>query len=414
MSTPHKNYTQPKVKVTGKDWYVWFRFLDEKTNTRKLIIKKCGVNNKNLPTRERIAQLNALKKAIKFKLEEQGWNPIDNTYPYKTPEQLQMEKLMDMGLNEALDFALSKCNVATKTKLDYGTTLRFVKLGSEQIGLSRLKIIEVKRQHIKQLLEHIKKDRKWSNKAYNKNKGYLSAIVDRLMDWDIIETNPVRNIKSLPTTETEKFLPLTVDEKKIIQEYLFLHHYGFFVFLMVIYHTGIRPKEALALKIKDISSDLSEILIIPDLISENSKTKKVRRVPINQHLQLLLRELQLQDHDKDFFVFGSPFVLRNSNNSKSVYGRGAMHAEYFKPSVNQVKRDTATKLWKAIVKDKLGIDKYQYALKHSGANDKILAGIEIDALQELYGHSSKLMTAKYATKIKEVYKKQIIDLSPSF
>lgn len=91
-----------------------------------------------------------------------------------------------------------------------------------------------------------------------------------------------------------------------------------------------------------------------------------------------------------------------------------MHPDYFKPSTTQIKRDTVTKLWKKIVKDKLGIDKYQYALKHSGANDKIMAGIEIDALQELYGHSSKLMTVKYATKVKELYKKQIIDLSPSF
>lgn len=408
------NYTEPQVKAEGKNWYVWFRFLDEKTGQRKLIIKKCGVNAKDIPTRERIAILNALKKAIKFKLEKQGWNPINNTYPFKTPEQIELERLQYMTFNESLDFALSKCDVATKTKLDYGTTCRFFKLGAEQLNLDKKPIKEIKRLHIKLMLEHIKKERKWSNKSYNKNLGYLGAVVDRLLDWEIIETNPAHHIKSLPVTETEKFLPLTIKEKKTIQDHLYLHHYRFFVFLMVVYHTGIRPKEVLALRIRDINNDLSEILIIPDLVAENSKTRKIRKVPINQHLQLLLRELHLADYKQDCFVFGSPFDSGAGNRGSSPYGRGSMHPDYFKPSNTQIKRDTVTKLWKKIVKDKLGIDKYQYALKHSGANDKIMAGIEIDALQELYGHSSKLMTAKYATKIKEVYKKQIIDLSPSF
>jgi len=45
---------------------------------------------------------------------------------------------------------------------------------------------------------------------------------------------------------------------------------------------------------------------------------------------------------------------------------------------------------------KLGIEKHQYALKHTGADDKILAGVPLEALRDLYGHSSKLMTEKYA------------------
>lgn len=55
-----------------------------------------------------------------------------------------------------------------------------------------------------------------------------------------------------------------------------------------------------------------------------------------------------------------------------------------------------------------------YAMKHTGANEKILAGIDLDALRELYGHSSKLMTEKYAKVIKEVYRKQIMEKSPEF
>lgn len=47
-------------------------------------------------------------------------------------------------------------------------------------------------------------------------------------------------------------------------------------------------------------------------------------------------------------------------------------------------------------------------------NAKILAGMDLDALRELYGHTSKLMTVKYATIVKEVYRKQIMENSPDF
>jgi hypothetical protein len=46
-----------------------------------------------------------------------------------------------------------------------------------------------------------------------------------------------------------------------------------------------------------------------------------------------------------------------------------------------------------------------------GADKKILAGMSMDSLRELYGHSSKLMTEKYAKTIKEVYRKDIMDNS---
>lgn len=409
-----KKFTSPKLSTTGKSWYVWFRYLDEHTNKMKLIVRKGGVNYSDIPNKERISQLNALRKAILFKLENQGWNPLNNTYAFITPEQLQFEKLKNMGFNAALDFALARCEVASKTKLDYGTTVRFFKLAAEQLGINNTPIIEVKKQHIKLLLEQVKKERSWSNKAVNKNICYLGSVVDRLIEWEILETNPAHGIKRLPVTETQKFEPITEDEKKKITEYLYVNHYRFFVYLMVVYHTGIRPKEVLSLKIKNLSEDKSEITILPDLIAENSKTKKIRKVPINNHLQLFFRELKLDDYPNDYYIFGSPFTSGQGSKGTKETGSGALNVDYFKPSQTLIKRDTATKLWKKIVIDKLKIQKYQYAMKHTGADDKIMAGIDLDALRELYGHSSKFMTEKYARKVKELYKQQIVDLSPSF
>ncbi len=77
-------------------------------------------------------------------------------------------------------------------------------------------------------------------------------------------------------------------------------------------------------------------------------------------------------------------------------------------------KELVTKLWKSHVIDSLGINKYMYSMKHSGADEKILSGISLDALQDMYGHSSKLMTKKYITKLKEVYHREIISKSTDF
>lgn len=121
-----------------------------------------------------------------------------------------------MGFNDALEFALSKCNVATKTKSDYRCTLRFFKSAAEHFNIHKKAIVEIKRVHIKAMLEHVHQSRSWSNHAYNKNIGNLRAIIDRLIEWDIIEINPAGKIKTLKKMESEKYTPITKEEKQII------------------------------------------------------------------------------------------------------------------------------------------------------------------------------------------------------
>jgi hypothetical protein len=71
---------------------------------------------------------------------------------------------------------------------------------------------------------------------------------------------------------------------------------------------------------------------------------------------------------KDYFLFGSFREKAKGNLGK--------HNDFI-PGPTKIKRDTATKRWKRIVKDHLGIDVNMYSNKHSGANAKILAGIDL-------------------------------------
>lgn len=397
------SYTTPSLVTKGKAWYIYFTIKNELTGKVKHIQSRKGINyfkNKD----QRLKHSRALITWWKDKLDN-GWTPDE--WQSDMPKHSLIFPVTKF--NDALDFALDNCVVATKTKSGYKGSVKFFKEAAAALHLN-MAIKDVDRPHIMLMLKWIKEKRSWSNHAYNKHLGYICAVIARLMDWKVIKFNPAEKIKTLPVTETKKFIPYTEEEKKQIQEYLFTNHYRFFVYLITIFHTGMRPKEVLSLKIKDVDLDGQLITILPDLEAENSKTKSIRYVPINNHLLMFLREFELHNYPNGHYVFGSPFEPGKGRRGKM----NAKHPDYFKPSPVRVKRDTVTKLWKEIIIDDLGIKKHLYAAKHSGADAKILAGIDLDTLKELYGHSSKFMTEKYVSVLLEVHKKKIIEKSPEF
>jgi integrase len=352
---------------------------------------------------------------------ESGWNPWGLTD--EDPDSPE-DAMQNLTFVKALQFSLDKYKASKDTIKAYRTTVNYLTRAAQHLQLDKIKAVDCERKHIKLLLEfcttkHRFKDAPapWTNGNRNKNLGFLHALCESLIEWEILKYNPAHKIKPLPVAETEKFVPLTDKEKKDLYDFFIIHHYRFFTYLMVLYHTGIRPKEILALKIKDINLQKPEIKIVPDLAEENSKVKKIREIPICNELLPFLREMQLSSYPSEYYVFGSPKESGRGNRgggSADGHLSGASQPEYFSPNPTRIKRDTATKLWKKIVWEKLGIEKYQYAMKRTGGDDKILAGMELDELQQLYGHGSKFMTMKYAKKVKDVYRKRIIEKSPGF
>jgi integrase len=141
-------------------------------------------------------------------------------------------------------------------------------------------------------------------------------------------------------------------------------------------------------------------MILPAKIT---KTKKKRIVPINQHLMKYYQEMDIEIYPRNFYLFGSYREAGKGNVGKF---------KDFIPGPTKMNRDTATRRWESIVKKGLGISMNMYAMKHLGADRKILAGLEIDSLRELYGHTSYLMTEKYAKVVKEVHRNNILQNSP--
>lgn len=408
---------RPTPADINKVWYIFFRFFDPVSQKWVLIKEKKGINRfKNF--KERIAEANALCEVVHEYL-KQGWNPITKTVDAKRTDQFaEINELSKISFTKAIDFALEHCNTSPRTLANYKNSARRIIAMARSVEVAGAKVrynfatlpIEtISRKHIKLLLDHCKHTFDWSNKAYNKHMGYFKSILSRLVECEVIATNPAHGIKCLPVTETKKFVPYTEEEKNRIREHLYLHHYGFFVILMIIYNAGMRPNEVLALRPSDIDLNKRLILLVPDKGRDNSKTKKIRHIPISDSLFVLLKEWLKHEHQPGDYLFGSPYASGKGNQ-----GTGVKHADYFKPSPVRIKRDTLTKLWKRIVIDGLGINKHFYAAKHTGSDDKILSGISVDALQSMYGHTSKFMTLKYITELKEIHAREIRDKSPEF
>jgi site-specific recombinase XerD len=381
-------FTIPKVVKyddLNKSWYIYFRFNNE------LFRFKFGINKiKNY--NERLRECETICKAIHQKLKD-GWDP---TIPdlYKYDSDLKIIKAIQMA------FDSKKENISDNTITAYNTTVKYFCKSVKKLKLDNLNITDMNKIHIKAILKHAKETNNWSGKSYNKNLGYLKAILSELVEMDILPINPALGIKSLKVPRTADTITASDSESEKIKEKLLCDFPNFYVFVVTIFHTGIRPEELLSITVQMLDLEKKQIKIPAEI----TKTNIDRIVPINQYLEKEFLKMDLSN--KENFVFGS---------NRKHLNRGLKKDLDFMPGPIRLNRDCASKLWRKLIKNDLGINSVNmYSMKHLGADKKILAGIELDALRELYGHTNKKMTEVYAKKLKEVNRNQILEKSPDF
>jgi len=380
-------FTTPKLKTyedLSSTWYVWFRFNGK-------LVKKTGDINRIQNFSKRSAAGNFLAVELHSQL-KRGWNP-------HVPDETFNEG-QDMTLYQALDYSMGKkkSSLAPKTYLDYSGTVRFCQAAIIKLKLTNLSIADTKMVHIKTILECVKASRAWSNKAYNKHLGYLQAILTELIEWQIIPFNPAHKIKTLKVPKTTANRPPTQEEALIIKSHLEQHHPEYLAFLSVLFHTGIRPWEITQLKANMITKavyndEIERNFVLPP---EITKTDKERVVLIND----------------DLWYYLKPILGNNCHPNHYIFARHK-EGKDFTPGHVLMSRRRATDKWKRVVKDELNIDVNQYAYKHFGADMKILAGVSLEALKELYGHASTVTTEVYARAVKRVYRQELMSKSPA-
>lgn len=193
----------------------------------------------------------------------------------------------------------------------------------------------------------------------NKNLFFVKSLLYRAVDWSYLEFNPAARIKKIPVTDARPPRELTKEEfRGIIAKAeepfktLFLAYVG----------TGLRKTALLNLKWEDL--DLrNKIVRSWSLPGRLTKTRKSQAIPMPSWLVPVLQKNLARDDEY-------PFRKRNGgvyqNNELNQRLRGAA-------------RRAGVKDWKNL---------HLHDLRHTYGRWLIESGVDVRAVQELYGHNS--------------------------
>ena len=411
-----KGYTEPKLHDCNgdlkKEWYVSFRYTNPITGERKPFPHRMGLNYLHTK-KERYEEAEAIKGLLNDALSD-GWNPFVEDYKafllrtIPDPVQKPVFDYSQLLLPAALEFAAEKINkgLELKTIQGYVGVRRFAIAAAKKLQIDQLPVCEIKRKHIKLILDQMAEDRqaeyddekaskkikgkKFSGNSYNKYKRYLSAHFTELEQYDAVEYNPCEKISDREEITTNIHRQATAEEETQIKDYLKKVNLRFFIYLAVETLAGLRPKEIFGLRIADINKTTQCFEV--HATDGRSKTKTARMVPIPNTLMKYIAMLKLDKHPVTHHIFSHDF----------------------KPGEKRQHRQRATELWQELVKDEMGINVTLYSFKGLGGERKRQAGIDKNAVQRQFGHSKGQMTDIYLPNEEERIRREIIDGTPDW
>lgn len=389
MSTPFKGFraTKPLARLARKDppeYEVFFTYYDEAGRKYFYRFKK-GLNKGPMIERKLNAQAYA---DVFWEALLKGWNPLKHKYPSFENE---LKGMVIPTLGNSLDHCLEvrTRHLSIYTYYGYKYCVKHIKRAAKELGVLDAPLNTIERKDIRTILATAKEMNGWNSYMRNRYLTWLKTLLSVLVDEEVIKINPCAGIKKEQYAKGPGFKRLTDPEKARIQKHLAEQYAGFFEFVMFIYHAGIRRKELHLVQIKDINVQSRTITIRADV----AKTNVERVVPLADDLLEIIMHRNVWELPGEYYLFSK---------------------DDFEPGPKPYCPAVSTNLWKKLVIQGLGIDCKMYSLKHKGADDKIEAGIPLEALKNLYGHSSTQMTEIYAQAVKKKHFAEIIEKSPSF
>jgi len=134
--------------------------------------------------------------------------------------------------------------------------------------------------------------------------------------------------------------------------------------VLLVINTGLRRGEALSLKWEDIDFE-HDILTVK---AQNAKSGKTRHLPLNREAIEVLTKWREQEN-------GTSYVFAKKNGSRFTEVKTA---------------------WRQLLK-KAGITNFRFHdLRHHFASRLVMAGVDLNTVRELLGHSDYKMTLRYA------------------
>ncbi len=232
----------------------------------------------------------------------------------------------------------------------------------------------------------------------------LSACCDWAMKSGLITDNPFKGMASeikLPKasngSEVDDINPFSAAEKDAIlkafqnnticPKFSRVKHFYYFPFVFMLFNTGARPSEAIALQWKHISGDFRFISFEQAIVESEDgtvckqglKTQERRRFPCNSRMQAFLQSIKPENASPQDLVFPSPIgKWIDSNNFRN-------------------------RVWKPVL-EKLGIEyRKLYQTRHTFITLALENGLDAKDAARLVGNSPAVIYRHYAGNKRELF-----------
>lgn len=362
-----KNWKTGGKILLKKNWRIHYYFRDQEFKEQypygKLISVK-GMNKfKTLEERREATKI--LIEEEYYALKVQGYNPITKTT--NGPDiDFDPEISPDTTICEAVELARKKITAEKSTLTDLKTSAKYFNKSCRQLRYHLIRVADIKRRHIYNILENQQKQNKYTNERYNKIRAYMHMIFKQLVKSDAIEYNLISEIDKLKET---KKIPITFtdDEINSIITYLKPNHYPFYRYFQIFFHSGSRSTEMFDLKRSDIDLD-------------------------NQRFKILVKkgkynEEQWRGINKNVFKYW--VELYNAADLNDY-----IFSYNFSPGPTKIAARQVSDKWRKYIKNRLGINKSFYKLK-SLHTTKVITLYNRDLAAGINGHKSTKMNDKH-------------------
>lgn len=337
-------------------WFIKYRFYSPGEKPKQIVIKGLAkdrtLEERRRSVRDIIAdELKALKD---------GYNPVLKTMPGEQPQD--RTRFIEC-LKRAAES--KKCGIRQKQELK--SILPFVTKSIHRLAIN-LPISQISRKHIRAILDDLPNIKAWSDNQFNHYRKNLSILFEEMIEQELVESNPVKMIRKLPTSVKKKRL-LTDKQCVKVDDYLKENYPDFRRFVILFFHSGSRISELMRLTRKDV--DLKNQTFTLWIRKGKGPVREVEK-PIHNNALPYWKQLMKMP-------------------GNYLFSKG------LRPGATPINPAQVSRRWRNHIKDKkkLGIDIDFYALKHLYL-DKLSELKEMKAAQALAGHTSEKTTMIYA------------------
>jgi len=236
-----------------------------------------------------------------------------------------------------------------------------------QFELGQLDVELIEKFVAKRLDDEVEKS------TINRDISCLKKMLNKAVDWEYLSTNPALKIKQFSENDNFRSRVLTVEEEKVLLDNC-VDHVKSMVILSL--HTGMRKGEILDLRWEQVDLQNKQIRV------EKTKSGKIRYIPMNHDLYLILKRLHIKDSHGPF-VFLNPRSGKPFTTIKTAFNAACRRAKLQDFRFHDLRRTFATRI--------------------------LQRGADIETVRELLGHHSVVVTQRYTHSNVEA-KRSAVDL----